>query len=56
MIAKDYLKCLKGNTFKIMEDIGVFRNPLKAAIFEDYIPWLYGKVTEELTNGDNVEN
>jgi hypothetical protein len=55
LIAKDYLKTLKQGTFKLMEDLGVFRDPLKAAIYVDYIPWLYSKVSEELIDGDDVE-
>lgn len=48
MIAKNYLSKLKPRVFDILEDHGVFRDPLQMSLCDKFLPWLYDQVQNEL--------
>ena len=48
ILSKQYLKHLKGNTYKILENEGFFRNPLESDLFSRFSPWLYQEIINEL--------
>jgi len=47
-VAKNYLSKLRGNVIDMLEDQGVFRNPLQMSLYDQFLPWLYSNVQQEL--------
>ncbi|KAL4437850.1 hypothetical protein ABPG74_001021 [Tetrahymena malaccensis] len=54
-IAKQYLSKLRGNVVNMLEDQGVFRNPLQMSLYDQFLPWLYQNVQQELVQQHNIE-
>ncbi len=47
-MAKLALSNLKGNSYRVLEEQGIFRQPLKTSMMDEYYPWLHGEVQSEL--------
>lgn len=54
--AKIYLRKLKANVHNLLEDHGVFREPLQSKLYEDYLPWLFTSVQDDLISEDNIQS
>jgi len=41
---------------QILEDQGVFRNPLEVSLYDSYLPWLYDEVKTNLLKTLDVKS
>lgn len=55
VLAKEYLKTLKRNTYSILEDQGVFRTDFEIEINKEYIPSVYDRTMSRLNTRAQAE-
>ena len=48
ILSKQYLKSVRSNTYLVLEEEGFFRQPLQTDLYEDYTPWIYKEILEQL--------
>eukprot|EP00831_Metopus_contortus_P015780 TRINITY_DN16564_c0_g1_i6.p1 TRINITY_DN16564_c0_g1~~TRINITY_DN16564_c0_g1_i6.p1 ORF type:complete len:206 (-),score=56.78 TRINITY_DN16564_c0_g1_i6:13-630(-) len=55
VLAKDYIKNLRSNALKTLEDQGVFRHPFDSAMYSHVVPWIYHTATEMYEEDNNMD-
>ncbi|CAD8139437.1 unnamed protein product [Paramecium pentaurelia] len=55
-LSKSLISPLKQNTFKKLQDLGVYRDPLETALLSEYLPWMYSNILNDLIDEDGNQS
>lgn len=56
ILSKQLLKHIKKNTYSTLDQQGFFHQPLEADLYDNYLPWLYQEIAEELANQTQIQD